>query len=208
VDLLRTVVQLILDHSWEYAFLGFTPIILYLVLKRQAVFTPVNPGTGDSGCFDARVYTDINVFGGAAGFTFGWHYFLAAWMAWYFDYEQLSELFRTYGLLNLILSTIQVKLYFMQAGKTPTFNGLLKAHLDGCGWTTALSVLWPLFWLPRIFIIGWFFGWTILLRDLITVIDFSASWLPIKLVLSPITKLRYGKPTRPVIRRVDQRHKH
>lgn len=181
---------------------------MYLILKKQAVLGHVNPGTGDAGCYDGRVYTDVEVFGGAAGFTFGIHYFVASFISLSLGNDLLSEFLGAYGMLNLILSVAQVPLYLVQAGKTPTFSGMLKAHLDGCGWTTACSIFWPLFWLPKIPMIGRYLKWTVLLRDLITIIDFAVSWFPIKVILNPITRKRFNKPTIPTIQHVDKPNPH
>jgi hypothetical protein len=149
------------------------------------------------GCPDKRVNKSVLVFGGSAGYTFGWYYFVLADLAG----KEMGQLFLVYGCMQFALSCLQSLTLFPQLLGQSRGTLQLKAHLQGCGYTTAWSVFWPLFWLQKIP----FLSWVVLLRDLLTIVDYLASLIPV-IVLSVIFGLLTGRWIIPTISSVDRSH--
>lgn len=183
--------------AWAYVLMGFIPIVLQLLASGHAVLHPIDEGSGLAGCPDRRVTKDILVFGGSSAFTFGLQYYLLGML---FE-GTLGELFAVYAQFQLILSAIQTITYLLQVPRSELSSIRLKAHLQGCGWTTAWSPLWPLYWLGKIPGLGWLRE----IRDLLTIADYLVS-LPATLMISVLTRLLFGKWTVPVVSSVDHYH--
>ncbi len=178
-----------------YALLGFISVIMWLLIKGHANHLPLGE-TGHAGCPDRRVRKCVVVLGGSAGFTFGLQYFLLAGLA----SNHGHALFLTYGKLQAFLSVFNTVVYFVQLRKTALSVVPLKAHMQGCGFTTAWSPLWPAYWLGQVPGLKWL-HW---LRDGLTLLDYLSSFFPLMLI-SLFTKCLFGKWTMPTIAHVDVR---
>jgi hypothetical protein len=176
---------------------GFAAIILIIHLVRllragSASAKPFGQGTVAC-CGDARENNirQFTVFGGAAAFDFGLLYFLIA----NFSQGWFAEITIAYAWMRFGASIIQTALFYWQALQVKSKDSIvLKAHLDGCGYTTAASPLWPLYWLGKISFLK---RPIIAIRDLITRIDYLFSF-PGIMLLNAIT-LFSGRRVRPLI---------
>lgn len=195
---------------WTYALVGFIPIMVTLLKTRHALLHPIGE-TEDGGCPDARVWKLLLHFGGAAGLTFGWHY----WLLGFFIAEPWRSLLWTYAGLHLILSAFQSlslygQVWYWQRKGALKETITLKAHWGdrfgrrGCGFTTGASPFWWLYWLALTSKPHTLWGNIVgIPRDIITLIDFLAS-LPVVVVLSILTRLTLGVWIRPTLRGVDR----
>jgi hypothetical protein len=174
---------------------GFVSIMGFVVKKKHAKIEPIHSGSCHVGCPDIRVIKDGFVFGGAAAFTLGLGYFLLFLM---FRLPILGY----YGVFQFCLTLIQIVTLFLQIPHLVEQNELpyilIKAHLQGCGYTTAWSILWPIYWLQKIPGLSGL----VVVRDILTRIDYMSS-LPILLLISIMVKLIYGKWVKSVLVVVD-----
>lgn len=164
-----------------------------LVLTGHAKLGPLGEGR-DCRCGDINEPgREFLVFGGAAAFDWGIMY-------WFFGFVSLGiipwlgEFFLGYAVLRTLTTVIQTLLFFVQSAKAPgTGPFTLKAHLDGCGYTTAISPFWWLYWLQKIP------GWeaVVNLRDQITRIDcfFSLPGIAVLNIWTLAIKKVATKPT-------------
>ena len=178
-----------------YSLIGLVPILMWLLITGHA--NGLRSGeAGCTGCPDRRVKKAALSFGGSAGLTFGWHYLIVAYMLLP---GHLRNFFLAYGYLQFWLSTFNALSLLAQIRFVPVGVVHVKAHLQGCGFTTAWSPFWPLFWLGKVFpnkTILW-------LRDIITKVDWLVS-LPAIGVLSILTYLLASRLLKPVVSPVDQ----
>lgn len=171
--------------------------MLYLLATGHAVLRPIDPEDGPVvvGCPDRRMKKDMLVFGGSSAFTFGWYWFVAVQLV---GDSTLADVFQTYGVLQLILSAFQLVSYLIQLRKSTAKVVYIKSHLEGCGFTTAWSMIWPLFWIQKIP----FMKWVVRVRDIATVVEFIASF-PAMIIICVLTMAFYGKVTVPMITHID-----
>jgi len=183
------------------AFLPFVVIVAYLLISGHASMGR-NGDSKTSCCGDNRVKRGVTGFGGSSAFTIGIHWGLLAYLIG-LD-TRLGMLFASYALLQFIVSCIQTVTYLFQLAKYRKANiriEPLKAHLEGCGFTTAWSLMWPLFWLSKI---PKFRG-LVLLRDLFTIFDLMVSLPFVIFVLNPLSLIVGKKIVKPGISHVDIR---
>jgi hypothetical protein len=178
-----------------YALAGLVSILTYLLKIGKAGFSPVGEVCA-AGCVDRRVLKKIPLFGGAAGFTFGWYYFIFGALST----GALHELFTTYALVRFIFSVVNTVMLLAQLPELTKGDLYVKAHLQGCGFTSAWSVFWPLYWLGKLPHLGWLER----VRDGLTALDFAAS-VPSIWLLSLFTRLRFGVRLVPRLTSVDVR---
>jgi hypothetical protein len=114
----------------------------------------------------------------------------------------LAVLLIGYANMKFWASVIQTLNFMWQsAAATGDGNVTLKSHWNGCGYTTAASPFWFLFWIQKI--PG--FGWVVAIRDVITAIDFVFS-LPGIGLLNVWTLLIRRRRTIPMLAHVDLGH--
>lgn len=185
-----TLLSLIAQNPFVYAVGGVSSVLFYLLLTGKAKSSPVDPGCGTGGCWDIRCRTEVQVLGGAAGFTFGVHYWLIeAFVAPPF----LRPIVFTYAVIHTVGSTINTVHFIMQTGRGQGTLPLA-AHWD-CGYTTAISPLWIFFFARRLSIVALPIR---MARECLTVIDFAFS-LPAVVFLLPLLVWRKVVPKiRPV----------
>jgi hypothetical protein len=166
--------------------------LLLLLRNKSAFASPISQGTVAC-CGDARENNirQFTVFGGSAAFDFGLLYFFVA----SFSQGWFAQIILAYAWMRFGASIIQTALFYWQALQVKSKDSIvLKAHLDGCGYTTAASPLWPLYWLGKISVLK---HPIIAMRDLITRIDYLFS-IPGIMLLNAIT-LFSGRRVRPQI---------
>lgn len=189
-----------LPYYWM-AFLPFLVIIGYLLISGHASIGR-NGDSKTSCCGDKRVKRGVTVFGGSSAFTFGIHWGLLAYLIG-LD-TRPGMLFASYGLLQFILSCIQTVTYLSQLARYRKANirvEPLKAHLEGCGFTTAWSPLWPLFWLSKVPALKGL----VVVRDAMTILDWLVSLPFVGFVLNPFALIVGKKIIKPEISHVDIR---
>jgi len=167
---------------------------LFLLLGTRSAFA-VPWAQGPSACCgDARENSvrQFTVFGGSAAFDWGLLYWLIAALSsgW------LHQLALAYAWMRLWASLIQTLLFLIQAQHVKEPSPVtLKAHLNGCGYTTAASPLWPLYWLS---LVSFLRPPINAFRDLLTRIDLVFS-LPGILLLNIFTLPLMRKAVRPTL---------
>jgi hypothetical protein len=175
----------------------------YLLITNHASLSPMGTSPTTK-CGDKRETTrGSTIFGGASAFDFGLAYGLAGIFLplpyW------LAVLLIGYANMRFWASIIQTLNFAIQSAKAELGQYdkefYIKAHLDGCGYTTAASPLWILFWIQKI--PG--FGWVVAIRDVITAIDFVFS-LPGIGLLNVWTLLIRRRRTIPMLAHVDLGH--
>ena len=167
---------------------------LFLLLGTRGAFaSPIAAGPLAC-CGDARENSirQITIFGGSAAFDFGLLYWLIAALTqgW------LAQLALAYAWMRLLASILQTLLFLAQALRVKASEPYtLKAHLNGCGYTTVASPLWPLYWLGYISLLK---RPILALRDLITRLDWLLS-LPGIALLNLFTLPLKRQPVIPAI---------
>ncbi len=167
---------------------------LFLLLGTSAAYT-IPFGLGPVACCgDARENSIrlFTVFGGSAAFDWGLPYWLLATLSsgW------LAQFALAYAWMRFWASFIQTLLFLIQSLRVNDDRPFtLKAHLNGCGYTTAASPFWPLYWLSYISFIR---RPVSALRDLLTRIDWVFS-LPGILLLNAFTLLFKHRRVLPLI---------
>lgn len=177
-----------------YSLVGLVTILMWLLISGHA--NGFRQGdAGCTGCPDRRVKKAVLSFGGSAGLTFGWHYVVVAYML---PPGHVQNFFWAYGQLHFWLSAFNAVSLLAQLRAAPVGVVPVKAHLQGCGFTTAWSPLWPLFWLGKIYPSKKI----LVVRDLITRFDWVVS-LPAMAALSVIARVYMRRWLKPVIAPVD-----
>ncbi len=174
--------------------MGLVPILMWLLINGHA--NGFKQGeAGCTGCPDRRVRKAALSFGGSAGLTFGWHYFAVAYIL---QPGHTQNFCLAYAKLHFWLSAFNALSLLVQMKVVPEGVVPVKAHLQGCGFTTAWSPLWPLFWLGKIFPSQNI----IVIRDLVTRVDWVVS-LPAMGLLSISVRICARRWLKPVIAPVD-----
>ncbi len=173
--------------------------LAYLLITKHAHLIPMGSFEWIE-CGDVREsLRGGTIFGGASAFDFGLPEGLVGMFIpmpyW------LAILFIGYANMKFWASVIQTVNFIAQSakasvGKSENFH--LKSHLDGCTYTTVLSPLWILFWIQKIPKMGW----VVVIRDVITAIDFVFS-IPGIALLNVWTLVVRHKFTVPTIGHVD-----
>lgn len=176
-------------------------LVVLLVTNHATVFPMgMSPATK---CGDKRESTrGSTIFGGASAFDFGLAYGLAGMFlplpGW------LAAICIGYANMRFFASLLQTVNFMYQSAKSVgEGNVTLKSHWKGCGYTTAASPLWIIFWIQKI--PG--MGWVVIIRDIITTVDFVFS-LPAMLVFNVWTLATRRRWTIPQIGPVDSPHAH
>ena len=202
------MIDLILAYPFWYVFVGLVSILVWLVVTGHAKFSGVGRAE-HAGCVDKRVQKKIFVLGGSAGFTFGLQWtFLAGCLLnpalmkfieqYGFSCQRWVGFCKTFAYVQVALSGANTLLYLAQISRIPRGHFPFKAHLQGCGFTTAWSPFWPLFWISKLPL----FSWLGFPRDFLTVVNYFFS-LPATIALLLLTGVCTGRWGIPVIKSVD-----
>jgi hypothetical protein len=127
-----------------------------LVLTGHAKLGPLGAGR-DCRCGDIdEPGRQLLVFGGAAAFDYGLMFWLIGYISLNVGLVMFAYFMLGYAVLRTVTSVLQTLSFFAQTAKAPgTGPFTLKAHLDGCGYTTAISPLWFLYWFQKIPALAW-----------------------------------------------------
>ena len=122
--------------------------LVYLLRTGKAHLTPLGQGPVAC-CGDSRenAIREMTVFGGASAFDWGLMYWLIAVRS----SGLIQDIAVGYALMRS-LSTLQQSVAFIAQARQIKGHATitLKAHLEGCAYTTAASPFWWLYWLGKI----------------------------------------------------------
>jgi len=167
--------------------------LIYLLRSGKAQLAPLGQGP-IACCGDNRenAIRESTVFGGASAFDWGLIYWLIALIST----GLIRDLALGYALMRTIATGIQTIAFINQARQIKGSQTItLKAHLEGCGYTSAASPFWWLYWLGKISALK---PAIIILRDGITRIDYLFS-IPGTRFLSFLSFLLTGNKLRTAI---------
>jgi hypothetical protein len=144
--------------------------LIYLLAKEKAELSPFGKGRVAC-CGDVREnpIREMTIFGGASAFDWGILY----WLIGAVSEGLIRDIALGYALMRSLASLTQSVNFAWQARQTEGRNNVeLKAHLDGCGYTTAASPFWWLYWLSKLPLVK---KTIIPIRDFITRVDYFFS---------------------------------
>lgn len=132
--------------SIGFAAVVWLGIVIHLLITGHASLGS-NGKSDDIGCGDSRVWRLLVIFAGSAGLSFGLPYY------WLKNLLELSGWLREYWdgfiYIQFATSVVQTALLILYSafGPRKKWWRLLKAHLKGCGWVSALS---PVGWIAYV----------------------------------------------------------
>ena len=167
--------------------------LIYLLRTGKAQLTPLGQGT-IACCGDSRedAIREMTVFGGASAFDWGIMYWLIALIS----KGAIKDLAIAYALMRTFATALQTIGFINQARKIKGHETIkLKAHLEGCTYTTTASPLWWLYWLGKINPLK---NVIVNIRDWITQLDFFFS-IPGLALLNLLSQIFASKNVQSII---------
>lgn len=130
---------------------GTTPILMYLVATGHAKPGPKRYKACPDRitCWDERFWKAAGLLGGSVALTFGLGWYISGLLV---PAGWVRDLLFSFAKLGFLLSLVSEALLVVVLRTAPDkrFVYWVSPHLKGCGYDTAISPLWPLFWLQQI----------------------------------------------------------